>query len=253
MIISCPDKFFVPIILLKNYREVLDIEINNGDFSDLLRNKNYKEFNNISRNLLEDKILTYNVNELQNVSREALEDKTPNIKEIESEIYEDITNIDDKNLEYYILKYVTAFMIYKNELEAEGCADINNEEYLKNIKLYVEALKNLNNEFLELKKKITIPLTLEEQEAIENYFIKKIEEIYNNQFSSIKCEEKKNVIDNNIPEIIEETRELLKREIKKINEEIFNMKKNKVTKDEEYFKHLKEIYDEIEKENQKDL
>lgn len=250
MIISSPDKFFVPVILLKSYKEVLDIEISEKDFDELLRSNKENEFNNINRKLLEDKIITYNISEYQNVSRRFLEDKMSDIKEIEAEIYEDISNIGDENLEYYILKYVTTFMIYQNELEAEGCADINKEEYLKNIRLYVESLKKLYNEFLELKKKITIPLSVEDQEAIENYFIKKIEAIYNNQFANIKCEEKKNVVDNNIQTIIQETREFIKREISTINKDILSNEKNKIKKDTAYFDYLNKIYYEIENENQ---
>lgn len=249
MIISCPDKFFVPVILLRSYREILDIEVNNGESNELLRNNNDKEFNNVGRKLLEDKILTYNINELQNVSRRFLEDKMNDINENEEEIYEEISNIEDENLEYYILRYVTAFMNHKNELEAEGCIDINKEEDLKNLQSYVEALRNLNNEFFNLKNSVTIPLTLRDKEAMENYFIKKIEEIYNNQFKNIKPEETRNVVDNNIQGIIEETKQVIKGEIETINEGILNMEKKTITKDEAYFENLEKIYDEIEKEN----
>lgn len=250
MIISCPDKFFVPIILLKSYREVLDIGGNNENFNEsLLRNHKANEFKNISRKILEDKILEYNINEFQNVSRKFLEDNKPNVIEIEEEIYEGISNIGDEDIEYYILKYVTAFMVYESELEAEGCTSIDRLEFLKQIQLYVQELKELYNEFTKLKNNTIIPLSLEDQKGIENYFVEKIEKIYNKQLANIKCNEKEIVVDNNIKELIAETRELIKKEVDRINQGLLDMEKNKVIKDENYFKHLQEIYDEIDKEN----
>lgn len=249
MIISCPDKFFVPVILLKDYREILDIEVTSGNLDRILIS-NDEEFNNVSRKLLEDKIIAHNVNALQNVSRKFLEDKVNDIKESEETIYEDISNIGDENLEYYIFRYATAFMNYKNELEAEGLLDINKEDDFKNLQLYVQDLRNLNNEFINLKKGITIPLTLRDQEAIEDHFIKRIEEIYSNQFANIKEEEKKEVINNNnIKGLLEETRQVIKRNINGINKEILNIENKTITKDETYFANLRKIYDEIEKDN----
>ena len=250
MIISCPDKFLVPIILLKSYREVLDIGGNNESFNEtLLRSHKENESKNIDRKLLEDKILGYNINEFQNVSRKFLEDKEPNAMEVEEEIYEGISNIEDEDIEYYILKYVTAFMVYESELEAEGCSDINRLEFLKQIQLYVEELKGLYNEFTKLKNNITIPLSVEDQKGIEDYFVGEIENIYKKQLENIKCNEKEIVIDNNIGDLIEETRKLIKEAVDRINQELFDMEKNEVIKDENYFKHLQEIYDEIEKGN----
>lgn len=248
MIISSPDKFFVPVILLKSYREVLDIEMNSNDINELVRSNDENKGNNINRKLLEDKILEYDINKFKNVSRKVLEDKVDDIKKLESDIYEDISNIGDEDLEYYILKYVNSFMIYENELEAEGCADINKEEYLKNIHSYVDNLKNLYNEFLNLKNSITVPLSVEDKEAIENHFVKKIEEIYNKQFTNIKCEEKNKVVDNNIQDIINETRQLIRKDIDEINQDILNNGKNKIVKDENYFKYQEKIMNEIEKE-----
>lgn len=251
MIISSPDKFFVPVITFKNYKEVLDIiEVNENFHESLLRNSE-GELKNISRNFLEDKILdyksNYDINEFENVSRKMLEDQIPSDEDIETDIYKDISNIGDENIEYYILKYITAFMIYEKELEAQGC-DINREEFLKQIHLYVQDLKDLYNEFIELKKKIKLPLSVEDQKGIEDYFVKKVEEIYSKQFANVTCKGKEEVIDKNIEGIIDETRVLIKDSIKKINQEILEKEKDHIIKDEAYFKHLKEIYDEIEKE-----
>ncbi|WP_300381911.1 hypothetical protein [Clostridium sp.] len=249
MIISRPDKFFVPVILLENYNEFLDIgEVKENPNGYLLRNNKDKEFKNINREFLEDKTLDYIINEYKNVSREFLADKIFRDKDIEAEIYEEILNIGAETIEYYILKYVTAFMVYERELEAQGCTDINREEFLKQIQLYVESLKELYNEFLKLKNSIKIPLSLEDQKAIEDYFIEKIEVIYSKQFANIKCKEKEQVIDNNIEGIIEETRVLIRNEIKKINQDILDGQKDSVIKDEAYFKNLEEIYDSIDKE-----
>lgn len=250
MIISCPDKFFVPIVLVKSYREVLDIGENNQKFNEsLLRNYKENESKNISRKFLEDKIIDYNINEFKNVSRRLLEDKKPNVNEIEEEIYEGISNIGDEDIEYYILKYVTAFMVYESELEAEGCTIVNRVEFLKQIQLYVQELKELYNEFTKLKNNLVVPLSLKDQKGIEDYFVEKIKNIYDKQLTNIKCNEKGVVIDNNIEDLIEETRKLIKREIDIVNQELLNVEKNKVIKDENYFKNLQEIYDEIDKEN----
>jgi hypothetical protein len=252
MIISSPDKFFVPVITFKNYKEVLDIREVNENFNESLLRNNEGELKNINRSFLEDKIIdhkyNYDINEFQNVSRKLLEDRIPSDKDIEADIYEDISNIGDETIEYYILKYVTAFMIYEKELEAQGC-DINREEFLKQIHLYVQDLKDLYNEFMELKKKIKLPLSAADQKGLEDYFVKKVEEIYSKQFANINCKAKEEVIDNDIKGIIDETRTLIKDSIKKINQEVLDKEKDHIIKDEAYFKHLKEIYDEIDKES----
>ena len=252
MIISSPDKFFIPVITFKNYKEVLDIREVKENFNESLLRNNKGKLSNISRNFLEDKIIdyknNYDINEFQNVSRKLLEDQMPSNEDIEANIYEDISNIGEEAIEYYILKYVTAFMIYEKELEAQGC-DINREEFLKQIQLYVQALKDLFNEFMELKKKIKLPLSVEDQKGIEDYFVKRVEEIYSKQFANINCKAKEEVIDNNIKGIIAETRTLIKDSIKRINQEVLDKEKDHIIKDEAYFKHLKEIYDEIDKES----
>ena len=253
MIISSPDKFFVPVIIFKNYKEVLDITEINGNFNESLLRNSKGELLNISRSFLEDKILNYNpnydINEFQNISRKMLEDQIPNNEDVEAKINENISNIGDETIEYYILKYITAFMIYEKELEAQGCSDINREEFLKQINIYVEDLKKLYNEFIELRKEIEVPLTVEDQKAIEDYFVKKVEEIYSKQFANVTCEAKEEVIDKNIQGIIDETRTLIKDSIKKINQQILDKEKNNIIKDEAYFEYLKEIDNEINKES----
>lgn len=192
MYISIPEKFIVPIVLVNNFFE---------DFSPTnIEGKEEKGENWYSRSAF----------------RSDLEEDVQyiEIKPSEEIIHEEIINVEDMGLQYYLVRYVDSLIAIIRELEEEGCT-ITQTNYVAAINSNLRKVKEIYEEYNDLIANMDREISDTELEEMVKYFSNKLRRLYEGSLEFLDCpregyERMERLIDEVILGIENEIRENIK-------------------------------------------
>lgn len=232
MFISIPKDFFVPVLFSKEFRYNFESDAMEYDTERKIKDYSYKN----SRDKLADIEERIYIN-----SRGETEDI----------LEKELKNIEDEIVEEQILNYVKGFVRYMEELRESGCLIGTKEESMKLLNMYVNKFRDLYKEYKDAVSKIRRPLSKADIDGMIDYYIGKIEDVYNKHLASLNC---KNLnydnIEKLIDEIVNDAKDILKEHIKNLNCKLINVEETcesyKELKDK--FDHASDIYNMIDNE-----
>ena len=109
------------------------------------------------------------------------------------------------------------------ELREAGCLDMSERERLKLLNLYVNKFRELYNNYKNIISNIRRPLSRADIDGMIDYYIGKIEDIYNEHLASLKCENLNyDSIEKTINEIVNDAKEILREQIESLNCKLIN-------------------------------
>ena len=232
MFISIPKEFFVPVLFSEAFR--YNIETDSMEYDTERQTREFSIPN--SRAKLAD--IEYSI------SRNSR-------GEIEELLKSELKNIEEEILEEQISNYVKGFMRYMEELREAGCLDMSERERLKLLNLHVNKFRELYNNYKEVISNIRTPLSKADIDGMIDYYIGKIEDIYNEHLASLNCKDLNyDAIAKTINEIVNDAKEILREQIKNLNCKLINKEEVcKIDKElEDDFKHESDMYNTIDNE-----
>lgn len=192
MYISIPEKFFVPIVFVNDFFE--DSNLTN------IEEKEEREEKWYSRSSL----------------RSDLEEDVQyiEIKPSEEIIHEEIINVEDMGLQYYLVRYVDSLIAIIRELEEEGCT-ITQTNYVAAINSNLRKVKEIYEEYNDLIANMDREISDTELEEMVKYFSNKLRRLYEGSLEFLDCpregyERMERLIDEVILGIENEIRENIK-------------------------------------------
>lgn len=204
MFISIPKEFFVPVLFNEDFR--YNFETDSMEYDTERKTSEFSVPN--SRAKLAD--IEYSI------SRNSR-------GEIEEVLESELKNVEEEIIEEQIANYVKGFMRYMEELREAGCLDMSERERLKLLNLYVNKFRELYNNYKEVISNIRRPLSRADIDGMIDYYIGKIEDIYNEHLASLKCENLNyDSIERTINEIVNDAKEILKEQIRSLNCKLIN-------------------------------
>ncbi|VYU38377.1 hypothetical protein [Clostridium tertium] len=203
MFISLPKEFFVPVLFNNEFQ--FNNENNSMEYdSEKKREDNNEGFiSNISRNdVLDNKSLVK-------------DERLRSDGEFTSNYFE---NIEDKDIEEQIVKYINGFMRFIRELRDANCLGNNEKESIRLVNYYARKFKDIYNMYKEEILNVRRPLTPADVDAFVNYYINKISDIYNENLAKLNCKTLNyDSIEAVIDEILNDARKILKDQIENLN------------------------------------
>ncbi|WP_195262805.1 MULTISPECIES: hypothetical protein [unclassified Clostridium] len=232
MFISIPKEFFVPVLFSEEFR--YNFETDSMEYDTERKTSDFSVPN--SRAKLAD--IEYSI------SRNSR-------GEIEEVLKSELKNIEEEIIEEQIANYIKGFMRYMEELREAGCLDMSERERLKLLNSYVRKFRELYNNYKNVISNIRRPLSKSDIDGMIDYYIGKIEDIYNQHLASLNC---KNLnydsIEKTINEVVNDAKDILKEQIKNLNCKLINKeefcKNDKELK--ESFAHDSDMYNTIDNE-----
>ena len=204
MFISIPKEFFVPVLFNEDFR--YNFETDSMEYDTERKTSEFSVPN--SRAKLAD--IEYSI------SRNSR-------GEIEEVLESELKNVEEEIIEEQIANYIKGFMRYMEELREAGCLDMSERERLKLLNLYVNKFRELYNNYKNVISNIRRPLSRADIDGIIDYYIGKIEDIYNEHLASLKCENLNyDSIEKTINEIVNDAKEILREQIESLNCKLIN-------------------------------
>ncbi|MCR1952409.1 hypothetical protein NSA50_15375 [Clostridium sp. DSM 100503] len=232
MFISIPKEFFVPVLFSEEFR--YNFETDSMEYDTERKTSDFSVPN--SRAKLAD--IEYSI------SRNSR-------GEIEEVLKSELKNIEEEIIEEQIANYIKGFMRYMEELREAGCLDMSERERLKLLNSYVRKFRELYNNYKNVISNIRRPLSKSDIDGMIDYYIGKIEDIYNQHLASLNCKNLNyNSIEKTINEVVNDAKDILKEQIKNLNCKLINKeefcKNDKELK--ESFAHDSDMYNTIDNE-----
>jgi len=206
MYISIPEKFFVPIVFVNDFFE--DSNLTNIEEKEEREEKWYSRSS--LRSDLEEDVKYFEI--------------APQVENI----HEEIINVEDMGLQYYLVKYVDSLIAIIRELEEEGCT-ISQIDYVAAINSNLRKVKEIYEEYSNLIASADREISDSELEDIVQYFTSKLRRAYSSSLEFISCpREGYERMERLIDEVIAGIGNEIKENIKAYNLDFMDRKAGKV-------------------------